>query len=267
MAGSRRDCSDSPTPVSPHFVDSPVQVPGRTVVRLPYPSDAGCRPRFCQFCRLPAVPRDVRREQRAPVHVRSSPTIDRTARQVEALAPLVGVASAGSISDAHRGAEDRSPPVELFERLYAFLRRFKPPTHRPPEWRTHSGSGSHPRPPRRLALGRQIVECGNRAPVSIRLNDLRVRRECHARVPELSRAGTLLVCPSARATGWAARSRGNRGLPIPRGALSRLSRRCISWRFSSRASSDNTLAVIPVRRCRCALPSYGRPAIAAPLDL
>src|SRR5713101_2834319 len=154
----------SRTPVSPHFVDSQVQVPGRTVVRLPYPSDAGCRPRFCQFCRLPAVPRDVRREQRAPVHVRSSPTIDRTARQVEALAPLVGVASAGSISDAHRGAEDRSPPVELFERLYAFLRRFKPPTH------------AHP--PRSTPA---------RPPCSRRRSATRTRRACRTRCTPRSR--------------------------------------------------------------------------------
>jgi len=33
----------SRTPVSPHLVDSPVQVSGRTVVQLPYPSDAGCQ--------------------------------------------------------------------------------------------------------------------------------------------------------------------------------------------------------------------------------
>ena len=30
-------------PVSPHWVDSPVRVTEQTVVRLPYPSDAGCR--------------------------------------------------------------------------------------------------------------------------------------------------------------------------------------------------------------------------------
>ncbi len=33
----------SRTRVSPHLVGSPVQVSGRTIVRLPYPSDAGCR--------------------------------------------------------------------------------------------------------------------------------------------------------------------------------------------------------------------------------
>ncbi len=33
----------SRSPVSPHLVDLPVQVTGRTVVRLPYPSDAGCQ--------------------------------------------------------------------------------------------------------------------------------------------------------------------------------------------------------------------------------
>jgi len=40
---SSGQCRLSRTPVSPHWVDSPVRVTEQTVVRLPYPSDAGCR--------------------------------------------------------------------------------------------------------------------------------------------------------------------------------------------------------------------------------